>query len=67
MIGVPNKSGRVGHVNMTGRCFVVGTMSAKHLERTDATRHVQRGVLAKVGRWRGGGEMANMVRFGGTA
>ena len=26
-------------------------MSAKHLGRTDATRHVQRGVLAKVGRF----------------
>ena len=56
MIGVPTKTGRAGHVNMTGPVI---PRSGRHLERTSATRHVQRGVLYKVGRRRGGGETAN--------
>ena len=48
----------------SGMCTwrVIVSRSAKHLGRTDtdATRHVQRGVSANVGRWRGGGETANI-------
>ena len=64
MISVPTKSWRVGHANMTGRCSEVGLAFGAfecHPSRSE------RGVLGKVGRRRGGGETANMVRFAGTA